>query len=291
MVGAPGSGKSTIAKTLVKNLDKTVIVSSDEIRKELFGDLIQGNASEVFKVCHDRILFCVKNGYNVIFDATNISRKKRTAFYRKMKKYAFVENYFVLEPLEKILEQNRQREGLERVPEDVIKRMYMSMDPPRVTVDCDSFVVHGNIKEFTDEIKENIQEKHESPYHKETIIAHILACFQLADTDTLKEIALFHDLGKSVSRTAREGTDFQKENGLHMSYFGHEKVSCAYYMLYNKDTIAEDKRQQDILEVINLHLLAHSEISQKVINKNHLTESVIDLLKRFAEIDNKCRMV
>lgn len=48
MIGLPGSGKSTIAKELSKSED-TVIVSSDEIRKEL-GDINdQSQNNKVFE--------------------------------------------------------------------------------------------------------------------------------------------------------------------------------------------------------------------------------------------------
>lgn len=48
MIGLPGSGKSTVAKSIASNTT-AVIISSDEIRAELFGNAeIQENTGLVF---------------------------------------------------------------------------------------------------------------------------------------------------------------------------------------------------------------------------------------------------
>lgn len=74
LVGLPASGKSTFCKSH----PECVYVSSDAIRKELYGDeATQGNASDVFAIAHERIDYYLTLGYNVIFDATNTTRKSR----------------------------------------------------------------------------------------------------------------------------------------------------------------------------------------------------------------------
>ena len=79
MVGLPGSGKSTYAKQLSEETN-AVICSSDTIREELYGDEnSQDNNDEVFKILHSRIKENLKNGKNVIYDATNINSKRRKA--------------------------------------------------------------------------------------------------------------------------------------------------------------------------------------------------------------------
>ena len=72
LCGLPGSGKSTLAKKISSKYDYT-IVSSDAIRKELYGDeSIQTDNSKVFRLVQDRIVDCLKNDTSVIFDATNL---------------------------------------------------------------------------------------------------------------------------------------------------------------------------------------------------------------------------
>ena len=49
LCGIPGSGKTTYAKKYIENNANTIHLSSDAIRKELYGDeSVQGNPGEVF---------------------------------------------------------------------------------------------------------------------------------------------------------------------------------------------------------------------------------------------------
>lgn len=79
VVGLPGSGKSTWAKNYIENTyEKIVYLSSDAIRKELYGDeSIQGNPNEVFELMKKRTLAALKENCQVIYDATNVTRKNR----------------------------------------------------------------------------------------------------------------------------------------------------------------------------------------------------------------------
>ena len=84
LVGISGSGKSTYSDYLRRVGFE--VFSSDEIRKELWGDENdQKNPSEVFNTLHRRILSALKEGKNCVYDATNISAKKRAAFIRMVK--------------------------------------------------------------------------------------------------------------------------------------------------------------------------------------------------------------
>lgn len=78
MVGAPASGKSTYVKN---NLKDYKVLSSDEIRKELFGDeSCQSNNTLVFNTLYERARKYLLSGYNIVIDATciNIKERKRT---------------------------------------------------------------------------------------------------------------------------------------------------------------------------------------------------------------------
>ena len=69
LVGPPGAGKSTYAGKIIDNERTTKYISSDAIRKELFGDEnCQENGSEVFTLMQQRTLDALKNGYNVVYD-------------------------------------------------------------------------------------------------------------------------------------------------------------------------------------------------------------------------------
>jgi len=77
LVGLPGSGKTSFALSLK---DKYDIISSDSIRKELYGsERIQENNNKVFEIMRKRAIEALKSGKNVIYDATNMTRKFRKA--------------------------------------------------------------------------------------------------------------------------------------------------------------------------------------------------------------------
>lgn len=76
LIGLPGSGKSEVARQLADS--NTTILSSDAIRKEFYGDeTIQDDPAKIFEEMQRRTIAALKDGKNIIYDATNISRKKR----------------------------------------------------------------------------------------------------------------------------------------------------------------------------------------------------------------------
>lgn len=90
MVGLPGSGKSTLAKD-IKDTYHGTIFSSDSIREELTGsEECMDQDKEVFQTLHRRIKeYLIEHqgtGGCAIYDACNISYKKRMAFLRELKK-------------------------------------------------------------------------------------------------------------------------------------------------------------------------------------------------------------
>ena len=91
MVGLPGSGKSTFAKTVYFEIDEKrinpVIHSSDNLREELYGNAaVQSDNNNLFSELHRRIKSDLSQGKSVVYDATNISKKNRIAFLREMSK-------------------------------------------------------------------------------------------------------------------------------------------------------------------------------------------------------------
>ena len=67
LVGIPGSGKTTYSKEYIERSPNTFHLSSDAIRKELYGDEnIQGNPGEVFALMQKRAVEALNNGYDVI---------------------------------------------------------------------------------------------------------------------------------------------------------------------------------------------------------------------------------
>ena len=130
-VGIPGSGKSYVASTL----PGVVIHSSDAIREEILGDENdQTNQELVFKTLHERVLNDLSCGKDVVYDATNISYKRRMGFLIRVQALhrPALQSIclFMATPYEMCLARNKKRDR--SVPEDVIKRMYHKIDVPMI---------------------------------------------------------------------------------------------------------------------------------------------------------------
>jgi predicted kinase len=82
MVGAPGSGKSYLGRTLSAALDAKLI-QTDAVRKAMFPDpnYSQREASAVYAACHQQISDALRSGERVVFDGTNLREKQRATLY------------------------------------------------------------------------------------------------------------------------------------------------------------------------------------------------------------------
>lgn len=182
-----------------------------------------------------------------------------------------------------------------------IKSEYTQYAPAREGVDCDTFnVVAPNFKFYKYEFEDGIDESHNSPYHKETIREHINmtidAAKQYPEYPELPEIAAFHDLGKTISRTTVHkktfaNVFFKGVNGGHFDNFiNHENVSAMYYLIKNKHSLTQ--KVLDNVEVIYQHMHAKTGFKSKYIRKHNLSPRIVELATFFNEnCDTKARVV
>ncbi len=82
LVGAPGTGKSRLARRLGAALDAQV-VESDRVRKQLFAEprYTGGEHAAVYGWCHTVLRSALVVGRCVIFDATNLEERNRRRVY------------------------------------------------------------------------------------------------------------------------------------------------------------------------------------------------------------------
>lgn len=114
MVGIPASGKSTWAKQYRPN---SVIVSTDAIREELWGDAsVQKNNRLIFETAFQRINEAVANGNDVVFDATNITIQDRKRALNRFPKGEEVEAVVMCCDLHTAVVRNLKRERVVPVP-------------------------------------------------------------------------------------------------------------------------------------------------------------------------------
>ena len=101
-IGISGSGKSHWIKTLPK--EKYVIISPDEIRKELTGDISNKTKDkEVYDEVYRRTIKFLKQNRNIIIDSTNLKKNQRRKFITNVQLKAKVEfeyKLFELNPKE-----------------------------------------------------------------------------------------------------------------------------------------------------------------------------------------------
>jgi len=125
LVGIPGSGKSTVAEKLAQQSVANTVISTDAIRKELYGSESElGAWSYIEARIKARLEEADDNGSFVIYDATNYRRGFRNSFLIAASDYAPAHRWTCLimdTPLEECLERNARRER--QVPEFVIKKM------------------------------------------------------------------------------------------------------------------------------------------------------------------------
>lgn len=298
MSGVAGSGKSTIAETIAK--DGAIIVSSDKIRESLFATLDESVQNKecnrkVFEELYKQVQENLEKQHDVIIDATNLSQKKRMYIYKRFKD--MVDETTILstfENLDTLYERNRNRPLNKMVPDEVVFRQYLSMQPPRKGIDCDNYVVYGSRKSVMEEIEKYrfINGKHDSIHHLETISEHTQAVTTIAykyatlifvsgyisidQSFNLICLACMHDVGKYVSKQ-----DKQDKNGnTYYSFAGHENVSAMYALVLGYD--------EDVVTLIQHHMKAHN-LSEKTINRYKLHEYV-NLLYTFSRYDNMGRI-
>lgn len=179
MCGLPGSGKSYYAQKLSEKYNAN-IHSSDSIREELLGDINSQDANGVvFTTLHNRIKEDLRNSKNCIYDATNISYKRRKAFLQELKNIPCEKICVVMAtPYEQCLKNNSARDR--RVPEYVIEKMYMNFYTPwyiegwndiRIEYAPESENCFGDPIEW---VKTVINFNQDNPHHTLTLGEHCL---------------------------------------------------------------------------------------------------------------------
>lgn len=245
LVGLPCSGKSTKAKEFAKEYDATIF-SSDELRAELFGDINeQSRNNELFTELHKRIKDCLVSGKSAIYDACNHHYKERMAFLQQLKNIPCEKRCVVMAtPYEECIRRSKVRDR--KVPEYVIKRMYMAFDIPWYFEGWDKIWIEypDNFK-FTktafDWFEDVMDYNQDNPHHVLTLGEHCLQARRYIDnlyaegnldySTDLRYAALLHDVGKPKTKTFTNSKG-EVTNVAH--YYNHERVGCYESLFYEK---------------------------------------------------------
>lgn len=240
LVGIPGSGKSTFAKTV-----KARHISSDAIRKELWGDeSCQNNPDLVFKVMHERTLEALQEGHNVVYDATSITRKSRKSILDKLPAHVIKECIIVWAPINVCIERDASRDRT--VGEAVIDKMLRRFEAPFYDEGFDFIGVyitaeHHDEDSYFGEIFNNLHISHDNPHHSADVYEHCVLCGEsLLEKDipeVIKTAGFLHDIGKPYTKTF---VDKKGETSEIAHYYDHQAVGAwiSYGFSENNITLA-----------------------------------------------------
>lgn len=302
LVGLPASGKSTIAEKLENK--NTVIHSSDKLREELYGDEnTQEHNTDLFVELHKRIKEDLRNGKNVIYDATNINKKRRIAFLGELKNIPCKKICIcMMTPYELCLKYNSSRER--KVPEEVIKRMYMNWNPPSMQEGFDEIHYHYNYGENHETVKyryrlttlfegdcgiDNFPQ--ENSHHTLTLGMH---CRQANEyvvehfpSERLLHIAaLLHDNGKVFTKTKLNAKG--EEDG-ECHYYQHHCVGAYDSLFYTNEMKLSEEDKTYIANLIYFHMHPftswHQSKSVERRNKIQIGDEMYDDIMRLHEAD------
>lgn len=204
LVGIPGSGKTTYAKDYMERNCNTLHLSSDAIRKELYGDeSIQGDPVEVFSLMQKRAIEALNNGCDVLYDATNITRKDRSGIIGMCPKFAKIECHIIWAPIELCIERDASRDRT--VSKEVIDKMLKRFQTPYYDegVDVIKIIPPDNFDQtsYHNKCFDAMKIPHDNPHHTLGVFDHCQeAAKYILDRCPTKfnmiAAAEMHDLGK-----------------------------------------------------------------------------------------------
>lgn len=206
LVGLPGSGKSTYARSIMDPEGQLQYCSSDKVREELYGDEnIQGDPNKVFRVLRNKVKNLLDRGYDVIYDATNVTRKNRRSIIQEVKKYCDeIETHIIWAPVEQCISRDKDRKR--SVGENVIRKFLYRWQSPyydegftKIKVVCNTNIGF-NAKDYRDARIEDMKIPHDNPHHRLSIWEHCLATDAYVKEHFVNvavvEAAMIHDIGK-----------------------------------------------------------------------------------------------
>lgn len=264
MCGLQGSGKTTIAQELQQQRPNCEIVSSDAIRKEFNYNI---DNQKVFQHYYARAKELLRNGKNVILDATNVTLKARNQIFEQLKgieceKTCYIVNTPTSICIRRLLERN-QTDIQQEVPIDVLRKYEKNFCMPFYEEGWDDIIIH-NVQRFKpNELKKALEAMDEydqkNSHHAYTLGKHSrkLETYLKKTKMFPKGLGFLHDIGKMFTQTIGEDGEAH--------YYQHHCVG-AYFVLSNTYLI-ENEDILDTLFYINYHMMPFSWQTDKATEK------------------------
>ena len=257
-VGLPSSGKTSWVDDFIgENQGKAIdVISSDKIREEVFNDIEdQNHNSEVFDLMKRRTKESLSQGHIAIYEATNISSKRRRALLKELNKY--YDKAICLFKYKRLIACQIDNEKRDReVPSDVIDRMYRNFEIPHKNEGFDEIIVDfdektnlylsnkskGGIGILKDELlaietyddyksllcqlglNQCVDMPQDSKWHTLSLSKHMYFCFRAVREYHWHDInlviaSMLHDISKQNVR-------IEDKDQKYAHYYGHENASA-----------------------------------------------------------------
>ena len=260
LVGLPASGKSAYAEQLKQ--EGYHVHSSDKIREELTGDVdFQDKNAEVFTELHRRIKSDLQNGVSCVYDATNMSMKRRMAFLNEIKQIDCNKVCILFAiPVEVCKERNQQRER--KVPDDVFDRMLRNFWVPMHYEGWDLIgVIALNDYQFNYPYEKAEGFNQHNKHHTLSLSDHMLQTLRHIEENDMEDMPRFyrlclaatgHDIGKLYTQSFVDDKGNITEEA---HYYGHDCYGAYIFLLdqiYNSPTAIDEKLY--MASLINWHM-------------------------------------
>ena len=239
LVGTPASGKTTAtAKYIAMGYE---VFSSDDVRAEIQAKIERGelvipsNAtlnSLVFEAIKARIIQALKAGRSVVFDATNLGRRRRMNFKSALYKIDCVKICMIfITSVEECIKRNALREGIARVPDDAMYRMFCSFECPNYWEGWDKIIPVVDKVPYEFDYQQTVGFSQDNPHHTLSLDGHMEAAYKYAVeqgfNETVQKMAKIHDIGKVYTK-AFENRKGEKTEVAH--FYGHENYGAYLYL-------------------------------------------------------------
>lgn len=239
LVGPPGVGKTTYANKYIKENSNITHLSSDSIRKELWGDdAIQGDNNEVFSLMQTRAIEALNNGQDVIYDSTAMTRKDRSYIISLCPKFVQIKAHIIWAPIETCIERDAARKRT--VGKAVIDKMLKRFQAPFFDEGISEIKIikpdNFNSMKYTTDCLNAMKIPHDNPHHTLDIYSHCDAAWEYCKNkgcnDELQIAALCHDIGKSYVKAFIDNKGNPSE---YAHFYQHHCVGA--WMSYGVDVV------------------------------------------------------
>ena len=270
LIGLPASGKSTIAEEYTSN--GYICHSSDTIREELFDNVNhQADNQLIFETLHKRVREDLLAGEDVVYDATNLSMKRRRGFIRQWLNGLECAKTVVIvaTPFNECVQRDHNRERTVGVK--VLDRMYKSFNFPLLQEGFDFIEIkYAHINHFEFDICHEVASLQRinqcNSNHTKTIGDHCIHVGnQFINFDDysrgLYYAGLLHDFGKKHTLSFVNSKGYYSDQA---HYYSHENVSAYDAMFYMQPFKADTL---EVCQLVNYHMKPHLLNTEKSIKR------------------------